>query len=111
MRPGDALYLRAGVPHRCLTSAAHSLHMSFDLVDSSPRTLDITKEANNIYAHACEEPYVPLSSVVERYVGILQSDRFQQALGEATQFKRQEIAQFRQMMGRADGVRCLKKFK
>jgi len=37
MRPGDAIYLRAGVPHRCVTSAPFSLHMAFDLADSSPR--------------------------------------------------------------------------
>ena len=52
MRPGDALYLRAGVPHRCITNAPFSLHMSFDLVDSSPRIIDVNKEATNQYAHA-----------------------------------------------------------
>ncbi len=110
MRPGDALYLRAGVPHRCVTTAPFSLHMSFDLVDSAPRVADITNEATNQYAKACELPYEPLSNVVDRYVSILKSDEFQAALKEATQYKRGEIADFRQLLGRSGAVRSLNKF-
>lgn len=110
MRPGDALYLRAGVPHRCLTSAVFSLHMSFDLVDSSPRISEVNREATNQYAHACELPYEPLSKVVKRYVSILESDDFQAALKEATEFKRAEIANFREMLGRSSAVKSLNKF-
>jgi hypothetical protein len=110
MRPGDAIYLRAGVPHRCVTSAPFSMHMSFDLVDSSPQVLDITNEATKQYAHACELPYAPLADVVERYVSILKSDQFQAALVEATEFKRGEIANFRKMLGRIGSVKSLNKF-
>ena len=110
MRPGDALYLRAGVPHRCITNAPFSLHMSFDLVDSSPQVAEITKQATNQYAHACELPYEPLTNVVDRYVSILKSDDFQTALAEATEFKRGEIANFRQLMGRSSSVKSLNKF-
>ena len=111
MRPGDALYLRAGVPHRCLTSGPFSLHMSFDLVDKSPTIFDITREANNQYLHACELPYEPLSKVVDRYTGVLKSEDFQEALEEATEYKRRELQNFRQMLGRASAVRSLSKFK
>ena len=110
MRPGDALYLRAGVPHRCVTSAPYSLHMSFDLVDNTPQVQEITQEATNQYAHACEPPYAPLTGVVDRYVSILQSEGFQQALTEATDYKRQEILNFRKMLGRTSSVRSLNKF-
>jgi hypothetical protein len=110
MRPGDAIYLRAGVPHRCVTSAPFSMHMSFDLVDNSPQVLDITNEATKHYAHACELPYAPLSDVVERYVSILKSDQFQAALVEATEYKRGEIANFRKMLGRIGSVKSLNKF-
>ena len=110
MRPGDALYLRAGVPHRCITNAPFSLHMSFDLVDSSPRIQEVTQEATNQYAHACELPYAPLTDVVDRYVSILKSDQFQAALDEATQFKRGEILNFRKMLGRTSSVKSLNKF-
>lgn len=110
MRPGDALYLRAGVPHRCVTGAPHSLHMSFDLVDSAPQVSEITKQATNQYSYACELPYSPLANVVDRYVGILKSDQFQQALQQATQFRREEILNFRKMIGRSSSVRSLNKF-
>jgi ribosomal protein L16 Arg81 hydroxylase len=110
MRPGDALYLRAGVPHRCITSALSSLHMSFDLVDSAPQVAEITEQATKQYAHACELPYAPLASVVDRYVSILKSDQFQAALKEATQFKRGEIANFRKMLGRSSSIKSLNKF-
>ena len=110
MRPGDALYVRAGVPHRCITSAAFSLHMSFDLVDNTPTTAEITREASNQYAHACELPYEPLAIVVDRYVSILKSDEFQAALTEATEFKRGEIASFRKMLGRSSALKSLTKF-
>lgn len=110
MRPGDALYVRAGVPHRCITSAPFSLHMSFDLVDNTPTTTEIAQEASNQYKHACELPYVSTSSVVDRYVSILKSEEFQSALQQATEFKRNEIARFRQMLGRSSAVRSLGKF-
>lgn len=110
MRPGDALYLRAGVPHRCITSAPHSLHMSFDLVDNSPQPAEISGEANKLYSQACELPYAPPENVVDRYVSILQSDQFQAALREATTHKREDILRFREMVGRAGAVRGLKKF-
>lgn len=110
MRPGDALYLRAGVPHRCITCAPCSLHMSCDLVDNTPTVMDITKEATNQYAHACELPYTDLANVVDRYVGILKSEQFQAALTEASQYKRLDLANFREMIGRSSSLRSLNKF-
>lgn len=110
MRPGDALYVRAGVPHRCKTPAPFSLHMSFDLVDSSPRVAEITEQATQQYKTACELPYKPLSNVVDRYVSILKSDQFQEALEEATKIKREEIAKFRDLIGRSSSIRSLNKF-
>jgi ribosomal protein L16 Arg81 hydroxylase len=110
MRPGDALYARAGVPHRCITSAPFSLHMSFDLVDNTPTTADIAGEATKQYKHACELPYESADRVVDRYVSILKSDEFQAALEEATAYKRKDIENFRQMLGRTSAVRSLNKF-
>jgi hypothetical protein len=85
--------------------------MSFDLVDNTPTTAEITREANNQYAHACELPYEPLAIVVDRYVSILKSNEFQAALNEATEYKRGEIANFRNMLGRTSAIRSLTKFK
>ena len=110
MRPGDALYLRAGVPHRCTTAANFSLHMAFDLVDNTPNTSQISGEATKQYNHACELPYESAANVVERYVSILQSPEFQQALKDATEYKRKDISRFREMIGRSAAVRSLNKF-
>jgi len=110
MRPGDALYVRAGVPHRCLTSAPYSLHMSFDLVDSTPSTADIAGEATNLYKKACAPAYAGPDSVVERYVSILESEEFQQALAQAVDIKRADIARFRETLGQSAAVRSLSKF-
>lgn len=110
MRPGDALYVRAGVPHRCITSAPFSLHMSFDLVDNTPTTAEIAAEATKQYNRACELPYESTAKVVDQYVSILKSDEFQAALEEATSYKREEIAKFRRMLGRSSAVRSLSKF-
>jgi hypothetical protein len=84
--------------------------MAFDLVDNTPTTGEIAAEATNQYKAACEPPYAPPSSVVERYVSILNSQEFQLALAEATEFKRQEISRFREMLGRSSAVRSLNKF-
>jgi hypothetical protein len=84
--------------------------MSCDLVDSAPQLLEITKQATSQYHYACELPYAPLSNVVERYVSILESEQFQAALIEATEFKRSEIINFRKMLGRISAVKSLNKF-
>lgn len=110
LRPGDALYLRAGVPHRCTTSTPASLHMSIDLCDSTPTPSDITREATNLYRQASELPYEPAGSVVDRYVSILKSDDFQSSLVEATQLKRDQISKFRQGIGRTSVVKSLNKY-
>ncbi|MFT5219836.1 MAG: ribosomal protein L16 Arg81 hydroxylase [Planctomycetota bacterium] len=110
MRPGDALYLRAGVPHRCQTPSAYSLHMSFDLCDNTPTTAEIASEASNQYNHACEQPYESTSKVVDRYVSILASEEFKAALDEATEIKRDHISKFRENLGRSSSIRSLSKF-
>jgi len=109
MRPGDALYVRAGVPHRCITSSAFSMHMAFDLVDQTPSTADITAQAATLYNSACEQPYATPSSVIDRYVSILKSNDFQQALAEATEIKRADISRFRELLGRSSAVKSLNK--
>ncbi len=52
MRPGDALYVRSGVPHICDTAANHSLHLSFDLCDRTPTVEYQLQMALDRYKHA-----------------------------------------------------------
>lgn len=110
MKPGDALYVRAGVPHMCQTTGDHSLHLAFDLVDSSPSVEQITTEANHMYDHACEEPYASTEQVTQRYASLLQSSEFQNMLATATKDLKSNAQQFRSCIGRSSAVSALSKY-
>jgi len=111
LSPGDVLYARAGVPHRCHTAANHSLHIAFDLLDRTPNPDQITKEANTRYYHACEQPYAPAGQVIDKYIELLKSPEFQVAVEKQTKEIREKNARFREQVERASGVRFLSKFK
>ncbi len=110
MNPGDALYVRAGVPHICQTSGAHSLHLSFDLCDRTPNIEQISNEANQRYNKSAANPYQPAATVTARYVDLLQSAAFQSALSVATTTTRQEATRFRSRIANASGINALKKY-
>jgi hypothetical protein len=110
MRPGDALYVRAGVPHLCQTIGDHSLHLAFDLCDRTPNIEQITHEANTRYNHACEDPYAPAANVAEKYIALLKSEKFQHDLDTATQQIKNNAVVFRQRIGRSSGVSALSKY-
>lgn len=110
MRPGDALYLRSGVPHMCHTPGSHSLHLAFDLIDSTPNPKQITENANRIYEYGSAEPYIPAKETMEKYIEILQSPEFAKILQDGTQSVKEYITQLRQTMGRASEVTALSKY-
>lgn len=110
MRPGDALYVRAGVPHVCRTPADHSLHVSFDLSDRTPNIEQVTQEANRRYNQDCEDPYVPAAKVVDKYMALLKAPEFQKDLESATQQIRNSAAAFRRRIGKSAAVRALSKY-
>jgi ribosomal protein L16 Arg81 hydroxylase len=111
MAPGDVLYVRAGVPHRCNTVSEYSLHVSIDLCDRTPNIEQITYEANARYNQEAEQPYQDTSSVTEKYVALLRSEQFQKDLAAATSHVRKEAITFRQRIGRASGVRALDRLR
>ena len=110
MRPGDALYLRAGTPHLCQTTGACSLHVSFDLRDQTPGVSEITAEANDRYANAAAEQYAPASTVIDLYVDLLKSDQFQRDVARATSKVRNDAIEYRRRIGKTTGVAALSKF-
>lgn len=110
MRPGDALYVPAGVPHLVKTTGDHSLHMSFDLIDSTPRVEQITQEANKLYEYSCEDAFAPASKVMQRYIKLIESQDFQGMLAAATQDLKNDAKQFRQRVGRSASVDALSQF-
>jgi ribosomal protein L16 Arg81 hydroxylase len=111
LEAGDALYIRAGVPHRCETKSDYSLHLSFDLCDRTPNIEQITHHANSRYNQACELQYSPASKVTQRYIALLSSPQFQSDLASATQQVRKDAMSFRQRIGRASAVRALDKLR
>jgi len=110
MRPGDALYVRAGVPHHCETPGDHSLHLAFDLCDRTPNIEQITHDANNRYNHATADWSAPATKVVERYTALLNSPEFQKDLVTATQQIRQTATAFRQRIGRTGAINALSRY-
>jgi len=110
MKPGDALYVRAGVPHQCQTSGDHSLHLAFDLCDRTPNIEQITHAANTHYNHACADPYLPAAAVMDKYLGLVKSPEFQHEITAATQQIKNNAVVFRQRIGRASGVQALNRF-
>ena len=111
LQPGDALYIRAGVPHRCETKSDYSLHLSFDLCDRTPNIEQITHHANARYNQACELQYSPASKVTQRYIALLSSPQFQSDLASATQQVRKDAMSFRRRIGRASAVRALDRLR
>jgi len=110
MHPGDAMYVRAGVPHSCETTGDHSLHIAFDLIDSTPTVKQITEEANGAYDYACEEAHASPTKVLKRYIDLLESEDFQNHIEKATEGVRQEAKQFRESIGNSASVRALSKY-
>ena len=110
LKPGDALFLRAGVPHRCTTPAASSLHLSIDLCDRTPNIEQISHAANALYNKSSAAPNVPASQIVRRYAEHLQSAELHNDLEQATRNIRAQAQEFRQRIARASGVNALSKF-
>ena len=110
MKPGDILYVKAGVPHRCTTVADHSLHISIDLCDRTPNIEQITAMANQFYNHASANPNVPCTTVADQYVKILQSPDFRMNLHAATQSMQAETRKFRERIGQSSNITALEKF-
>jgi len=108
MKPGDAMFLRAGVPHRCITEAPSSLHLSFDLCDRTPNIEQITHAANLHYNQGAALPNSSAQEVVRHYIQHLESERFTKELEEATAALRSQARVFRQ---RIDGTRAVRFFE
>jgi len=110
MQPGDALFLRAGVPHIVETVGEHSLHIAFDLIDKTPGVDDISYAANQRYKHGGEDPHVQVSQVIDHYTGVLKDPTFLQEMSAFTEEIRTKAASFRQQISQTSGVRALSKY-
>jgi ribosomal protein L16 Arg81 hydroxylase len=109
MRPGDALYVRSGIPHICETTGSHSLHLSFDLIDRIPNAEEIWRTAYARYELASLAPYTAAPEVAKRLGAELQSNELAAALAKRTEALRGEARAFRERIG-STRVRALDKF-
>lgn len=96
MHPGDIMFLRAGVPHKCATVSDHSLHLSFDLIDRTLNVEQITTAANYQYNQSSADPHVSAAEVVQAYMQHLTSDKFLKELEKKSVEQKKEAAAFRQ---------------
>jgi len=110
MRPGDVMYLRAGVPHMCTTVEDHSLHLAFDLIDSTPNPKQITEEANKRYEYDSADCYVTPEEAMEKFIALVQSADFKNDLQRATLSVKENARQFRRTIGRATQIDALSKY-
>jgi len=110
VKRGDVLYLRAGVPHVCNTLEDHSLHLAFDLIDSTPNPKQITEEANKRYEYDSADCYVSPEEAMEKFIALVQSTQFKNDLQRATRTVKEDARQFRNTIGRASQVDALSKY-
>jgi ribosomal protein L16 Arg81 hydroxylase len=95
MNPGDCLYVRAGVPHRCTTPSTYSLHLSFDLCDRTPNIEQITHLANQEFNKGLADHSAPVSEVLQQYIQLLNTPQIEKALEVSAQQMREQVKAFR----------------
>ncbi|MEY2776285.1 MAG: hypothetical protein RLY30_383 [Pseudomonadota bacterium] len=95
MNPGDVLYVRAGVPHRCTTPGSHSLHLSFDLCDRTPNIEQISAAGMSLYNQGAADCHADPAAVVQRYVELVTDPGFIRELDAARANIRKEAGAFR----------------
>ena len=110
MEPGDVLFVRAGVPHRCITESSYSLHLSLDLCDRTPNIEEITQIANQRHAECLAPMHANTDDVVAHYINHLNSQGLRNELLYATSVMRQQATKFRSRMGQTRLADSLTKF-
>lgn len=105
MSPGDALYVRAGVPHRCSTVSDCSLHLSIDLYDRTPNIEEITQAANQLHNQELAPMYCSPKQVVEHYIRHhLSSPALIDSIEQATTDMKAQCRSFRHRVGQASTI-------
>ncbi len=110
LKPGDALYVRSGVPHKCETPGSHSLHISFDLCDRIPNINQTLEAALSHYRAQCAPPYTAASDVAQTFGSLLQSDAFKAEMAQRTEALRRDANVFRENIGHATGMAYLDRY-
>jgi hypothetical protein len=98
MRPGDALFMRAFVPHQVQTTAEYSLHMSFDVCDRQvplQAALGLVMEQYGRDATAC---YAPPADVMQKAMAHASSEAFTRRLAQLQSDHKRSYQYARQLL-------------
>jgi len=76
MRPGDALYLRSGTPHRVETVGDYSMHLSFDLCDRAAVPEAVFDLLLKHYDRDALRPYGTVQDVLDKVAGLGRTEGF-----------------------------------
>lgn len=98
MRPGDVLYLRNYTPHRVLTLAPCSLHLSFDLCDRQP-SIEVALQMllRHYDRDASPRPTPPLDGL-DKLFRLSRSEAFGAELAQAQAGEDAGHAEFRDLL-------------
>ena len=99
MRPGDALYLRSGTPHRVETSGGYSLHMSFDICDRSVNAETALHLLNKEFDQDATRAYTPAAAVVDKLMALARGATFQRRVGELQAAQKENYQRARAAIG------------
>lgn len=109
MKPGDVMFLKAGVPHRVFTEAPYSLHLSIDLIDRAPNIEQLSHLANDFYNRASADPHGSPITVMQAYQQHLNSSVFQEAAKTYYKQTQDQVKGFRSRIGKSTSVDAIEK--
>jgi quercetin dioxygenase-like cupin family protein len=95
MRPGDALYLRSGTPHRVETVGDYSMHLSFDLCDRGAVIETVFDLLLKHYDRDALRPYGTAREVLEKAATLGHSETFRREFDTLQQQRKSGYEEFR----------------
>ena len=109
MKPGDALFLKAGTPHQVETISPFSLHVSFDIADRNPFPEAVLEMLLGRYNRASAPSYAPSEAVAAKFIEHASSVDFKQHLAELQREQMLKCRQFRTLLA-DNAVRAFDKY-
>jgi quercetin dioxygenase-like cupin family protein len=95
MRPGDALYLRSGTPHRVETVGDYSMHLSFDLCDRGAVIETVFDLLLKHYDRDALRPYGTVQEVLDKVAGLGGAEGFRRDAEALQQQRKAGYEEFR----------------
>jgi quercetin dioxygenase-like cupin family protein len=95
MRPGDALYLRSGTPHRVETVGDYSMHLSFDLCDRGAVIETVFDLLLKHYDRDALRPNCTVQEVLAKVAGLGRTEGFRRDAEALQQQHKADYEEFR----------------